>query len=325
MGFGILLHITPRLTRPGVFFGVTVPPEFRGSAEARRIVRRFRALLWAFTAMALALAVVLGMNVLALLCQLAGFLCGFISARREAQAHATTDASIREVDLSAPPETLPGGPVVLLLPILFLAALAVWAGSHWDVLPSRFPVHWGFHGADRWVDRTPATVYGFLAVHAAVCLMLAAVAWGLMHWSRHIVTAGAGAVAERRFRRRIALLLVVSEYLLVGPAWIALFQPAPVAMNIWGLALAATLVGFLVNLIVMGQGGSRLAASADAGDHTPDSCWKFGLFYINPADPAILIEKRFGIGYTVNLGNRWSWLVMALMLSPALLALLFLK
>lgn len=41
--------------------------------------------------------------------------------------------------------------------------------------------------------------------------------------------------------------------------------------------------------------------------------------------PTILIEKRFGIGYTVNFGKRWSWLVMVSMLSPALLALLFLR
>jgi uncharacterized membrane protein len=42
------------------------------------------------------------------------------------------------------------------------------------------------------------------------------------------------------------------------------------------------------------------------GDRTPDACWRWGLFYVNPADPSILIEKRFGIGYTLNFGNRWT-------------------
>ena len=42
-------------------------------------------------------------------------------------------------------------------------------------------------------------------------------------------------------------------------------------------------------------------------DLTPDDCWKLGIFYYNPRDPALMVEKRFGIGYTLNFGNRLSW------------------
>jgi uncharacterized membrane protein len=41
--------------------------------------------------------------------------------------------------------------------------------------------------------------------------------------------------------------------------------------------------------------------------------WR-GVFYINPDDPALFVPKRYGIGYTLNFGNRWSWFVMALIL-----------
>jgi uncharacterized membrane protein len=86
---------------------------------------------------------------------------------------------------------------------------------------------------------------------------------------------------------------------------------------------------FAVNLIHLGQGGSRAVVpeqAASEGDRTPDACWKWGVFYFNPADPAILIEKRFGIGYTLNFGNRWSWGVMAvLILVPLALAGLLLR
>jgi Family of unknown function (DUF5808) len=44
-------------------------------------------------------------------------------------------------------------------------------------------------------------------------------------------------------------------------------------------------------------------------DRTPDRCWKAGIFYVNPADPALFVEKRHGIGYTLNFGNPWSWVV----------------
>ncbi|MGH4139042.1 DUF5808 domain-containing protein [Clostridium sp.] len=37
-------------------------------------------------------------------------------------------------------------------------------------------------------------------------------------------------------------------------------------------------------------------------DRNDDKYWRFGIFYINKEDPTIFIEKRFGVGWTVNLG-----------------------
>lgn len=39
--------------------------------------------------------------------------------------------------------------------------------------------------------------------------------------------------------------------------------------------------------------------------------WKLGLFYFCPRDPAFLVPKRVGIGWTVNFGNPWSLLFVA--------------
>jgi len=35
-----------------------------------------------------------------------------------------------------------------------------------------------------------------------------------------------------------------------------------------------------------------------------------------------MVEKRFGVGYTINLGNRASWLLIALLLLIVLVPLL---
>ena len=31
--------------------------------------------------------------------------------------------------------------------------------------------------------------------------------------------------------------------------------------------------------------------------------WFLGIFYVNRDDPSFLVERRFGIGYTLNFGN----------------------
>jgi Family of unknown function (DUF5808) len=50
------------------------------------------------------------------------------------------------------------------------------------------------------------------------------------------------------------------------------------------------------------------------GRRPPDAAWK-GSLYSNPSDPALLVPKRFGIGYTLNFGNPWSWAVLAFVLA----------
>jgi uncharacterized membrane protein len=52
------------------------------------------------------------------------------------------------------------------------------------------------------------------------------------------------------------------------------------------------------------------------GDKTPDECWYAGgLFYFNREDPAILVEKRFGFGYTLNMARAESWMMMGVFLA----------
>ena len=42
-----------------------------------------------------------------------------------------------------------------------------------------------------------------------------------------------------------------------------------------------------------------------------DRFWKLGVIYINPEDPALFLEKRFGIGWTMNLGRPIAWAILA--------------
>jgi uncharacterized membrane protein len=314
-----LLHIIPVVTRPDLFFAVTVEPAFRAAPDGHRILRRYRAIVWSSALAAIAVDLALGWALAAVLILAAGYSMALVGAHARALAYAVPPNPVREVDLAAPRETLPGGWIVALLPVASLAGLGLWAYSHWDRLPRRLTLHWGLHGADRWVGTTHSAVFGFLAVHALLCLLLIAAAWGVTNWSRRISTSGAAGAGERRFRRRIAQLLIVVEYFLVFPAWFSLFQPPAAAVNVWASVLIAVVVAFSVSLLRAGQGGSRAVVTAGgppAGDRTPDDCWKLGLFYVNSADPSILVEKRIGIGYTLNLGNRRTWAVLALVLVP---------
>jgi uncharacterized membrane protein len=310
-------YFLPGWARPELFFGVTVNPEFRRTGFGRNIQRRYRLILWGFAILAICLQLASGFAA-ALLIQVVGYFCAVADAHRQTLAHSVPRGMVVEVNLSAPRETMPGGLAVALLPVGSLSALALWASHHWDRLPQQLPVHWGLHGPDRWVNRTSAAVYGFLAVHAAISLGFVLVAFGILHWSRRISTGGALAEGDRTFRRRNVEMILLISYFPAVQAWIVLLQPSATGLW-WGASLLAIIAIYFALLIRSGRGGNRTVTPSSGrgsseGDRTSDAHWKWGIFYFDPADPSIFVEKRFGIGYTVNFGNRWSWAVLGLLL-----------
>jgi uncharacterized membrane protein len=152
-------------------------------------------------------------------------------------------------------------------------------------------------------------------------------AYAMLRWSRLIRVGGAAGEGERRFRLVVVSIIVAIEYFLALLfAWIGLLplshrQTGPQGV---GLILVFSLAFAVVTTVVMmwvGQGGTRLAGSAGAaagaappvGDRTSDKYWKLGLIYINRNDPALFVEKRFGIAYTLNFGHPGAWVFLALL------------
>ncbi|WP_183575395.1 DUF5808 domain-containing protein [Mucilaginibacter sp. X5P1] len=42
--------------------------------------------------------------------------------------------------------------------------------------------------------------------------------------------------------------------------------------------------------------------------------WKWGIFYYNPNDPNVMVEKRSGLGWTFNFGHNVSLIIMGVIL-----------
>lgn len=288
----LTLHALPRLTRPELFFAVTVAPEFPRSDEARQIIAGYRFELWQGASLALGIAVVGGTHPVAMMvgqaALLVAALLAFVEARRRVLPHAVTPSTVREASLAPRSYRWPGGLVVQLGPFALLVVAAVRGGA--------------------------MMARAQLVMAAATCAMMLAFAVALQRSSRRVTTRGAAGAAENDFRRLTLVIIVVAEYLVAATVatiallgrvrWVGLVQPL--------LAL-----GVVVALARLGQGGTRRAAppaepDGPIADRTPDAQWKGGLFYVNRDDPALLVEKRFGIGYTLNFGNPWSWALSAL-------------
>jgi uncharacterized membrane protein len=336
----VMSYLVPRLTRPDVYFAVTVPPEFRDSAEGCSILKRYRVGVIFFGILAL-LIVLAGIRirepnrqavvtVAAFFLQGVGIFLAYYRARGHVLPHAVAPATVREAALVPREVRLPGGWLVQLPPFALLAATAIWLHVHWSQIPEVFPIHWGADGQpNNWATRGFAGVYGPLLIGAILCALMAFMAYAMLRWSRLIRVGGTAGEGERHFRLVVVSILVASEYFLALLfTWTSLLplsnkQTGPPGVGlVLVFALAFTVI-VVVLLLRVGQGGSRLVGSAGAesgavapvGDRTPDKYWKLGLFYVNRNDPALFVEKRFGIGYTVNFGHPGMWVFLAVLVA----------
>lgn len=66
--------------------------------------------------------------------------------------------------------------------------------------------------------------------------------------------------------------------------------------------------------------GSALNKTSKYGYEEEDDRWIMGgLIYYNPDDPALFVEKRVGVGTTINIGNKWGKLFMILLIASPLI------
>lgn len=339
---GLVWHMLPALSRPGLSFGVTVRADFSRSPDGKRILRRYWRMVWIGTGAAVGFvlgASAVGVPLLIIIpvvivFQLIAYNVLTARAHHETARHAVAADATRDADLGRRPALIPGGAITAILPFVLFAGILAYTYVSFDALPERFPIHWGPTGPDRWVERSPQSVFGLLMALVLVCLALSAVIFGIARAMRRVHVRGLVGEAELQDRRRSILVLLALQYALLVPAVLPFVSSDGLATRIalfWGLGIGLVIVWALMMAFRSGQGGSRavhaslMEADQPSGDRTPDSCWKWGMFYYNPDDPSLIVEKRFGLGQTLNFANRWSWVVLALLATPLVLLVIFVR
>ncbi len=179
----------------------------------------------------------------------------------------------------------------------------VYLWSVYQQLPERYPVHWGISGEpDRWVAKSLAAVLLPGAIGLVVMGVMAASAL-MFEKSQH------------EDRRAAAPWMVGLEWTL-GWLFATIVLLPVMPSSVWMiLAPVAVILGLAIKL-------SMYSSSAPAA---PRECWKLGIFYYNPEDPDLMVEKRSGLGYTLNFAHRASWWLMGGLLVLVLAPFLLLK
>jgi uncharacterized membrane protein len=223
------------------------------------------------------------------------------------------------------------------LPQIIMIFLTAATGVFfYDRFPELIVMHYNLQGhADRFADKSYQAVLWPVAIQAVMVATMAFAHLTIARSKQQVDAADPEASLQRNiiFRRRWSTFMFILGFLMS-----VLFYFMQLTMMLELDPIMMTIIPFIMTGIILiyavwlsfstGQGGSRIKIN---GNSTPtgqtnqddDQFWRLGQFYFNRNDPAYFVEKRFGVGWTINLARPLSWIILlAIILLPVVLSFL---
>lgn len=225
-----------------------------------------------------------------------------------------------------------------LISFIITFGMAIFTLKNYALLPEQIPMQYSFSGeVTNWAEKSyrSALMLPIMQLYMTVLFIFIN---AMIAKAKQQIDADNPKDSMKRntlFRRRWSLYIIITgNGLALLFAFIQLsffYQFNQQVMMIVPLIFALVLVAGAIYLSYStGQGGSRIGRGMVIEDNKTinrddDRYWKLGIFYFNPADPALFLEKRFGIGWTINLARPLAWIIFIIIFGGIILIPLLLS
>ena len=210
--------------------------------------------------------------------------------------------------------------VFLALPCVVLILTTLIGVWRYPKLPAN--LHFVFPGSlgDWTLTATPINAFLPVIFQCLFTLLFAGFAWVRGLGSQSIdVEDPAGSQRYQQINIQVVQVLLLllalgfnSALLVAGLAGWGLLQANFALTN---AILLTPLTGWLIvaPILLMGLRPNPRTSAQKGGyvNRDDDHFWKLGLFYFNREDPSLIVNRRFGIGRTLNFGNSVAWIIVA--------------
>ncbi|USB33835.1 DUF5808 domain-containing protein [Paenibacillus sp. YPG26] len=332
----IALIAIPYLTRRTVSFGISVSEEMYYSEPLRRMRRSYAWVTGIIQFLLLAgLAVILFvMNEQALNYALPFYSVLLIASimliqrifytrmkRYKALQPAVPPAKDRRViDTSFRQQRLVYPNKWFLIHLVIIAASFLLTWKYYDQAPDTIAMKYSMSGkVIRSVDKSYTAMFFPNIMQVFMLILFFAVNRSIYNNKQQLSPDKAEASVQQNviFRRKWSMFTLMTGLvmiLLFSLIQLSMFQHIrpEVLMPTVLIFPAFILISALIISIQTGQGGSRIGPRPE----TPgtdvvqdDANWKLGNMYFNAKDPSLFVEKRMGVGWTLNMARPLAWLI----------------
>ena len=328
----VLALVLPSITSPTVPFGVRIPVQHADDPTVARQTRIYRWRVLVSGIVAAGAGVVLysltGETLLlplSVLMLLGAFYGCFFLANHKIRAAKAAGGWYRGLHQGIAVDTElrtnpPRFPWLWLAPALIITVATVVIGViSYPSMPELLAVHYGTKGVpNRWAAKSVGTAFSLVFVQIGVTVLLVGMAAaifrsrpdldpahpvGSARWYRQYISLGAKALLGLVAMIDVGML---GSSLLMWTGTVTPWAPLVVALPI----LAAVVVAVVV---LAGNNRERNEGEQPTGltHRDDDKNWRGGLFYVNHADHALMVPRRFGLGWSLNFGNPRAALLLA--------------
>lgn len=337
MLIAVVFIIQPWLSRKNIVFGAIFPDEsIWHQKETKRIIRRYLRhsvfivliLLLAWFGSRQIIPSILAFNLVIIILLTAESLI-FIFANhqiRRFKQHLNTEARLTDkiiVETGKKEVLLPLSWLVALLPLPIITLFIAFWG--YPSMPKVIPIHFGITGPDAWAPKSPAAVLQpiFSEIVISVLVLFTRQAPAAVKGSPNAAP-GYGAYRKGLNGLLIVFALVIEIFtLFVEFSFVAPYSLSPAAVFRWGAPLLTTLL-LAITVMMFLLFIQRVRRQRSAGPVlNDDSHWIWGMLYFNSSDPSLFVEKRVGIGFTINMARPAAWLILIAIIAVSVLFSVF--
>lgn len=212
-------------------------------------------------------------------------------------------------------------PWYFLIPLGIILIVGIISLVNYDKIPDPVPIHYNAVGeVDGWANKSYGTVM-MLPMTSLAMTGLFYFIYLMIGKSKQQISSRNPHVSSKQNKKHRKIW---SGYGVVSAILMSLFfgymqlnllrQPVEKIEEMMFITLGYTfvmIIGTLGLALYTGNGGSKLKVGKEdlevvedlLEESDDDQYWKWGSFYYNPNDPSIFVEKRVGIGWTVNMGT----------------------
>lgn len=199
--------------------------------------------------------------------------------------------------------------IMYLIPLLILLISSIYTFFNYNNIPNSIPIHWNLYGiADSFIDKSYTNIILIVLGQFMLSLLLAFTSLSSIKSRVKIDTKDNIEKSKSEnisYLNKIGytfLVLIVSINLILVNSFISYVNGPNLNLYITILSFILMVASIIYLMFVFIKSPNMKTSSSFSSDED-ENYWIFGCLYNNPNDPSFMVEKKFGIGWTVNIAT----------------------
>ena len=195
-----------------------------------------------------------------------------------------------------------------LIPYIITILVAIYMATKYSTIPDIIPTHWGLSGApDAFSKKSVFSVFStfIMSIGFGVIIYISSIQSLKSRAKLNTENISQNKSIHLYYLNKLAITFLVLN---IGcqVLFIAILFATINASNINTYIMWSTTIAMIVAAIYQTYLYYKLPSKSKTAVYSvddDDSNWIFGTFYNNPNDPSLFVQKRFGVGWTINIGS----------------------